>query len=99
MRLLAPLGVTLLLADPFCTPEVAASFDARLVELPELLRSSDTVSLHAPITTSTIGMLGADEFALMKDGSLFVNTARGRLVDHDALLRDSKPDASAPCWT
>ena len=88
MRLLAPLGVTLLLADPFATPDIAAQFGARLVDLPELLRRSDTVSLHAPITASTIGMLGADEFALMRDGSLFVNTARGVLVDHDALLRE-----------
>lgn len=88
MSLLAPLGVTLLLADPFSTPEVAATFGAQLVELPELLRSSDTVTLHAPVTPSTIGMLGANEFALMKDGSLFVNTARGRLIDHNALLRE-----------
>ncbi|CAA9320674.1 MAG: D-3-phosphoglycerate dehydrogenase, partial [uncultured Chloroflexia bacterium] len=88
MKLLAPLGVTLLLADPFSTPEMAATFGAQLVELPELLRSSDTVTLHAPVTPSTIGMLGAAEFAMMKDGSLFVNTARGRLIDHDALLHE-----------
>jgi phosphoglycerate dehydrogenase-like enzyme len=88
MKLFAPLGVTLLLADPFCTREDAATYGARLVELRELLRSSDTVTLHAPITRSTIGMLGAAEFALMKDGSLFVNTARGRLIDHDALLHE-----------
>jgi phosphoglycerate dehydrogenase-like enzyme len=88
MKLLAPLGVTLLLSDPFCTPADAASYGAQLVPLDELLRRSDTVTLHAPVTPQTIGMLGAAEFGLMRDGSLFVNTARGRLIDHDALLRE-----------
>jgi phosphoglycerate dehydrogenase-like enzyme len=86
MKLLAPLDVTLLLYDPYCTPEVAAQHNATLVGLHDLLRSSQIVSLHAPITPDTIGMLGAAEFAAMKDGALFINTARGRLIDHDALL-------------
>jgi phosphoglycerate dehydrogenase-like enzyme len=88
MRLLAPLGVTLLLYDPYCPPAVAAEHGAALVGLYELLQRSDTVTLHAPITPETIGMLGAAEFAAMRDGALFVNTARGRLIDHDALLRE-----------
>jgi phosphoglycerate dehydrogenase-like enzyme len=88
MKLLAPLEARLLLYDPYCTPEVAAEHGAALVALHELLRASDTVSLHAPVTPETIGMLGAAEFAAMKDGALFVNTARGRLIDHDALLAE-----------
>jgi phosphoglycerate dehydrogenase-like enzyme len=88
MKLLAPLDVTLLLYDPYCTPEVAAQHNATLVDLHELLRSSEIVTLHAPITPKTIGMLGAAEFAAMKDGALFINTARGRLIDHDALLSE-----------
>jgi len=86
MKLLAALDVTLLLYDPYCTPEVAAQHGAMLVGLHELLGRSEIVSLHAPITPDTIGMLGAAEFAAMKDGALFINTARGRLIDHDALL-------------
>jgi phosphoglycerate dehydrogenase-like enzyme len=86
LRLLAPLGVTLLLYDPYCPPAVAAEHGATLVGLHELLRQSEIVSLHAPITPETIGMLGAAEFAAMRDGALFVNTARGRLIDHAALL-------------
>lgn len=86
MKLLAALDVTLLLCDPYCTPEVAAQHGATLVGLHELLGRSEIVSLHAPITPDTIGMLGAAEFAAMKDGALFINTARGRLIDHDALL-------------
>ncbi|HMO57270.1 MAG TPA: NAD(P)-dependent oxidoreductase, partial [Roseiflexaceae bacterium] len=49
---------------------------------------SDIVTLHAPVTPQTLGMLGAAEFALMRDGALFVNTARGRLIDHAALLAE-----------
>jgi phosphoglycerate dehydrogenase-like enzyme len=88
MKLLAPLDVTLLLYDPYCSPETAAEHNATLVGLHELLRGSETISLHAPITPETIGMLGAAEFAAMKDGALFINTARGRLIDHDALLAE-----------
>jgi phosphoglycerate dehydrogenase-like enzyme len=88
MPLLAPFGVKLLLHDPFCTPETAASFGAELVTLEALLAQSDVVSLHAPVTEQTKGMLGAAQFAAMRDGALFVNTARGRLIDHDALLAE-----------
>jgi phosphoglycerate dehydrogenase-like enzyme len=86
MQLLRPLGARLLLADPYATPTIAAEHGATLVELGELLRESDIVSLHAPVIAETIGMLGAAEFAAMKRGALFVNTARGRLIDDDALL-------------
>jgi phosphoglycerate dehydrogenase-like enzyme len=88
MKLLAALDVTLLLYDPYCGPAVAAEHAAELVGLHELLLRSDIVTLHAPITPQTIGMLGAPQFAAMKDGALFVNTARGRLIDNDALLRE-----------
>jgi phosphoglycerate dehydrogenase-like enzyme len=86
LKLLAPLDVTLLLYDPYCTPAVAAEHGATLVDLHELLRSSQIVTLHAPVTPETLGMLGAAEFAAMQDGALFINTARGRLIDHAALL-------------
>jgi phosphoglycerate dehydrogenase-like enzyme len=88
MQLLRPLGARLLLADPYATQALAAEHGATLVGLGELLRASDIVSLHAPVTAETIGMLGAAEFAAMRAGALFVNTARGRLIDHDALLAE-----------
>jgi len=88
LGLLKPLGPTLLLYDPYCTPQQAAALGAELVALHELLRRSEVVTLHAPVTQETLGMLGASEFAAMQDGALFVNTARGRLIDHAALLRE-----------
>ncbi len=88
MQLLAPWEANLLLYDPYCSQQTAAEYDAMLVSLHELMQRSDIVTLHAPVTEGTIGMLGAAEFAAMKDGALFVNTARGRLIDHDALLNE-----------
>ena len=88
MRLLAPWDVTILLYDPYCPPPVAAEHGATPVSLDELMRRSDVVTLHAPVTPETIGMLGAAEFGAMKEGALFVNTARGRLIDPDALLAE-----------
>ncbi len=88
MELLRPWKVTILLYDPYFSAESAAAFGAQKVDLLTLMRESDIVSLHAPITPETIHMLRAEHFAAMKDGALFVNTARGVLVDHDALLRE-----------
>jgi phosphoglycerate dehydrogenase-like enzyme len=83
-----PFGVQILLADPYATPEVANAHGATLTDLDTLLRHSDIVSLHAPVTEQTIGMLGAAQFAAVQDGALFVNTARARLIDSDALLSE-----------
>ncbi len=88
MALLRPLNTPILLYDPYCPPETAAAHGATLVDLNALLQRSDIVTLHAPVTPETIGMLGAAEFAAMRDGALFINTARGRLIDHAALLNE-----------
>ena len=88
MDLLRPWRVKLLVYDPYCPAERLAEYGAEPAGLDELFRRSDIVSLHAPITPETIGMLRAEHFAAMKDGALFVNTARGRLVDHPALLAE-----------
>lgn len=58
----------------------------RLVELDELYRTSDVVSLHLRQSPTTLGFLGAREFALMKPSAIFVNTARGPIVDEAALI-------------
>ncbi len=56
------------------------------VELDELLRTSDVVSLHISLTSKTHGLIGARELALMKATAILVNTSRGAIVDHAALL-------------
>ncbi|MGH7418381.1 MAG: 2-hydroxyacid dehydrogenase, partial [Candidatus Rokuibacteriota bacterium] len=59
----------------------------RFVLLPELLRTSDVVSLHVPLDDSTRHLLGAPELAQMKPGAILINTCRGPVVDEDALYR------------
>ncbi len=81
-------GVNTLLADPYCPPSTAAAYGATLVDLMKLMRESDIISLHAPITPETIHMLRAEHFAAMQDGALFINTARGVLIDSNALLKE-----------
>ena len=57
------------------------------VSFKDLLRQSDVITLHCPLTNNTRGMIGEPEIALMKPGTLLVNTARGPLVDENALLK------------
>lgn len=66
--------------------------------LEDLLRASDFVSLHCPLTAETRGLMGARQFALMKPGAVLVNTSRGELIDERALvasLRNGRLSAAA----
>lgn len=63
---------------------------ARRVELAELLRTSDFVSVHVPLSKATVHMIGAKELALMKPTAVLVNTARGPVVDEAALVKALK---------
>ena len=63
---------------------------AKRVTLPRLLAESDFVSLHVPLTPETHRMLGPREFAQMKPGAILINTARGPVVDQDAMVRALK---------
>lgn len=75
---LSGLGLRVIAYDPY-------NPDARH-GLGELLNEADVVSLHAPVTDDTVGMIGAREFAAMRDGVVFLNTARAQLHDTDALV-------------
>ncbi len=68
------------------SPEEEQEMGIRYLPFDELLAESHCVSLHNKFTPETEKMMGAREFALMPEGSFFVNTARGRLVDEDALM-------------
>ncbi|TYC99570.1 phosphoglycerate dehydrogenase [Arthrobacter echini] len=78
-------GTQILAYDPYVTSARAAQLGVQLVPLDELLRESDFVTIHMPKTPETIGMLGAEAFASMKDTAYVVNVARGGLVDEEAL--------------
>jgi len=75
---LSGLGLTVIAHDPY-NDEARHSLD-------ELLADADIVSLHAPLTNDTAGMIGAGQFAAMRDGVVFLNTARAQLHDIDALV-------------
>jgi phosphoglycerate dehydrogenase-like enzyme len=79
-RLAACLGIEVVAHDPF-----VESDDVKLVSLDDLLASCDAVSLHVPLDDSTRGMIGAKALERMRSGAFLVNTARGGLVDEDAL--------------
>lgn len=68
------------------TPERATNLGVEFVELDDLLRRSDVVSLHLKLTDDSRGIIGERELGLMKEGALLVNTGRGPLVDEAALL-------------
>jgi phosphoglycerate dehydrogenase-like enzyme len=88
LELLRPFDFTVLLADPYVEESEAAALGARLVPLDELVANADVVSVHAPDLPETEHLINAERLALMRSGTVVVNTARGRLVDTDALTAE-----------
>jgi phosphoglycerate dehydrogenase-like enzyme len=88
IALLAPYRLEVVVSDPYLSDDDARSLGVARVELDELLATSDVVSLHAPALPSTERMIGAPQLAAMLDGATLINTARGVLVDHDALAAE-----------
>lgn len=86
IRLLKPFELDVVVADPFLTAEDARALGVTPVGLKELMETSDVVSLHAPSLPSTLNLVDAGLIALLRTGATFINTARGELVDQDALL-------------
>jgi len=72
------LGMDVLAYDPYA-PDATSSLE-------ELLERSDVVSIHTPVTDETVGMIGAPEFERMRPGVIFLNTARAKLHDTEALV-------------
>lgn len=82
---LRPFDFARLVHDPFLAPDEARALGAEPVALDELLARADIVSLHAPLLPETRGLLDRRRLALLRDGAVLINTARGALVDPEAL--------------
>lgn len=87
-RLAAPLGFSRLIAcDPFIQPAQVAHLGVEMVDMDTLFRESDFVTVNTPLNKHTEGLVGSHQFDLMKPSAYFINTARGPIVRHEALVR------------
>ncbi|MDW8274022.1 MAG: 2-hydroxyacid dehydrogenase [Chitinophagales bacterium] len=84
-RIMKGFGTRLLANDPVLNPH-APELEIEYVSLQELLMRCDIVSLHCPLNSSTYHLLGKNEFALMKRNAILINTARGAVIDTEALI-------------
>ena len=93
-RALAPkaraFGLDVIAFDPYLKPEQAEKEGVELVDFDALLRRSDFLSVHCPLTAETKGLFGREAFARMKRTAVLVNTARGGIVDTAALAEALK---------
>ncbi len=87
-RLVQNFSMTVLAYDPIVTPDEAKELGIELVELDELIRKSDFISLHVPLTGQTKGMINRESIATMKKGAILVNLARGGVVENLDVLAD-----------
>jgi phosphoglycerate dehydrogenase-like enzyme len=90
IRLLKQFEVNVLLYDPYVSSEEAMELGVEQIDLMELMRRSDVVSLHAPALESTRKMLKREHFRAMKNHALFINTARGMIIDEEAMVEELK---------
>ncbi|MCW4020382.1 MAG: hydroxyacid dehydrogenase [Candidatus Bathyarchaeota archaeon] len=88
IRLLKPFDVEILVYDPYLSDWEAGHLGVEKVSLEELFRRSDFVSVHAPLTEETHHLIDERHLKLMRDGTVLVNTSRGTVIDHEALLKE-----------
>ncbi|MGP1273550.1 MAG: 2-hydroxyacid dehydrogenase [Phycisphaerales bacterium] len=87
-RIMVGFGCTVLAFDP--APEADGIESVQRVDLDELLRRSDIVSLHCPLTPETFHMIDDDAVSSMRPGAMLINTSRGALIDTNAAIRGLK---------
>jgi phosphoglycerate dehydrogenase-like enzyme len=86
IELLRPYDLHVLLHDPYVTDEEAAALGVAAVGIGELFALSDVVSVHTPLLPATRGLVSGELIAAMRPGAVLINTARGAVVDQDALV-------------
>ena len=91
----AGFGMEIVAYDPFFNEKAAAELGVKKVEFTELLSTSDFVSLHLPVTPETTRIMNRETLSLMKPTAFLINTARGDLIDEDALYEAVKEEKIA----
>jgi len=97
IKLLRQFDVDIVLYDPFVSEAQAQTMGARKAELEALLAQSDVVSIHLPSLPETHHMFNRDRFALMKDDCVIINTARGSVIDEEALAEELRKGRFFAC--
>lgn len=92
---LAGFGVNLLGYDPYVTAARAEQIGVELVDMDQLMRRSDFITIHIPKTPETTGMISTDQFAIAKPNLRIVNCSRGGIIDEDALYAALKTNRIA----
>jgi phosphoglycerate dehydrogenase-like enzyme len=87
-NLFRTLGARVIAHDKYWTKERGDELGVTLVTIGDLMQSADVISLHLPVTAETKGLLSASDFALIKDGAVFINSARAALYDEEALVAE-----------
>lgn len=80
-------GLEIIAHDPFVPPSLAAELGVELTGLNELCQRADFISVHAPLNSHTRGMISTEQFATMKKEAFLINTARGPIIDEQALIK------------
>lgn len=97
IKILKPFGCEIKIYDPYLSPIEEKELGVEAVALNDLISSSDVLSLHAPPTEGCRHMINRETAALIKDGALFINTARGMLVDEPAFIDELKKNRFFAC--
>lgn len=80
-------NLNILACDPYITGDRVEQFGGRLVDLPTVMSESDIITIHTPLNEETRHMIGENELRLMKPTAIFINAARGPVVDEQALIK------------
>jgi D-3-phosphoglycerate dehydrogenase len=79
-------GMNILVYDPYVDEKTVMEYGTNSKTLENLLENSDIISVHVPLTKETAGMISYEQFKMMKKRPLLINTARGKIIDSDALV-------------
>lgn len=97
VKLLKNFHVDILMYDPILSEEEIREIGAQKVSLEELMKNCDVVSIHAPSIPATDNMIHKDNLALLKDGAVLINTARGSIINEADLIEELKKKRIFAC--